>query len=351
MRSTLLLLATALMAANPPADSLIENGHWKRARDAAEAAYQANPNSAQANYWMARVRHVFHKLDEAVKYGEAAVRLDPKSSAYHRELGEIYADQADNVSFLKQIGLARKIRVEFDAALAAAPSDPNNLFDHMQYFQEAPGIAGGDKKKAAQVAADIMKVDAARGYLALAYLAKKEKQDGKLEELYRKAVESNAKNYDARVTLASFYLNSRRDEYSVAEQHAKAAIDLNPDRIDGYRLFVIALILDKKVEEAAKVIDRAEAAIPDDLSPYYFAARGLLRNGDDLPKAEAYLKKYLNETKEPEAGAPGPPAVHWSLGQVHEKAGRKPEAKAELETALKLRPDFEPAKRDLKRLK
>jgi hypothetical protein len=36
---------------------------------------------------------------------------------------------------------------------------------------------------------------------------------------------------------------------------------------------------------------------------------------------------------------------------VYEKEGRKADARNELETALRLKPDFEPAHRDLKRLK
>lgn len=347
MRISLFFVTWSLIAADP----LIENGHWKRARDMAEAAYKANPNSAQANYWMARVQHEFRKFDEAAKHCEAAVRLDPKSSVYHRELGEIYADQADNVSFLRQLSLARKIRPEFDSALAIAPNDPDNLFDHLQYFEEAPGVVGGDKKKAAQVAADIMKVDPSRGYLALAYLAHKEKEDAKLEGYYQKAVEANPNNYEARTTLAGFYLDNRHENLAQAESQAKAAIDLNPDRINAYRLLTIALILQKRPDEAARVIARAEVAIPDDISPYYYAARAMLRLASDLPKAETYLKKYLNDTKEPEAGAPSFATGHWSLGLVYEKQGRKAEARSEMETAVKLKPDFEAAKRDLKRLK
>jgi hypothetical protein len=38
------------------------------------------------------------------------------------------------------------------------------------------------------------------------------------------------------------------------------------------------------------------------------------------------------------------------LGLVLEKKGRKPEAIAEVETALRLKPDLEEAKKDLKRL-
>src|SRR5690348_1872915 len=145
MRTLLfVLIGVTLCAGEPAAQSLIENGHWKRARDLVEAEYKAHPNDAHATYLLARVRHEFGNLDEAVKLAEAAVRLDPKSSAFHRELGEAYADQAGRVSMFKQLGLARKCRAEFEAALAIAPNDPDNLFDQAQYFEEAPGVIGGD---------------------------------------------------------------------------------------------------------------------------------------------------------------------------------------------------------------
>jgi tetratricopeptide (TPR) repeat protein len=113
----------------------------------------------------------------------------------------------------------------------------------------------------------------------------------------------------------------------------------------------LTLILEKRFDDAARVLSRAEAAIPDDLSPHYSAARGLLRDGSDVSKAEAYLQKYISQTKEPESGAPPLAAAHWSLGLAFEKEGRKSDARQELETALRLKPDFEPAKKDLKRLK
>jgi hypothetical protein len=71
----------------------------------------------------------------------------------------------------------------------------------------------------------------------------------------------------------------------------------------------------------------------------------------ELPKAQSYLKKYFTETREPEAGAPLIAGAHWSLGLVYEKEGRQWDARNELETALRLKPDSEPAQRDLKRLK
>jgi tetratricopeptide (TPR) repeat protein len=345
------LLTVSLHAGETTVESLIANEHWKRARDLVEADYKARPNDARVIYLMARLRHVFGKLDEAAKFGEEAVRLDPKSSRAHRELGEIYADQADNVSFLKQIGFARKIRAEFEAALAIAPKDPDNLFDQVQFYMEAPGVVGGDKKKGAELAGDIVKIDPARGYLALAFVARQLKEEDKLEGLYRKAVESDPRSYEARITLANFYAAPKRANLGEAEQHSQAALELNPDRIDGYRVLAMVLALEKRFDEADKLAARAAGAIPDDLSPYVYAARAMLRDGIELARAETYLKKYFTETKEAEAGAPFIAGAHWSLGLLYDKQGHKPEARTELETALRLKPDFEPAKRDLKRLK
>ncbi|HTS47040.1 MAG TPA: tetratricopeptide repeat protein [Bryobacteraceae bacterium] len=351
IRTLALLSVVSVAAADPTAEALIDNGHFKRAREIAEPAYKAHPEDAHANYVLARIQHEFNNLDDAAKLAEAAVRLDPKSSPAHRELGEIYADQADHASFLKQLGFARKVHAEFDAALAIAPKDPDNLFDQVQYFMEAPGVVGGDKNKAAQLANDLLQIDPARGYLALAYIARTEKQDDKLEGLYQKAVHANPRNYEAQITLANYYISPQHADFVQAEQHSQAALELNPDRIEAYRMLAIVLVLQKRYDDAAKLIARAQQAIPDDLSPCVYAARAMLRSGLELPEAETYLKKYFTETREPEAGAPLIAGAHWSLGLVYEKEGRKQDARNELETALRLKPDFEPARKDLKRLK
>lgn len=346
-----ILFASIALAGDPDAQALIDNSHFKRARQLAEAGYRAHPNDARANYLLARVRHEFANFNEAVKYGEAAVRLDPKSSLYHRELGEIYADQAETVSIFRQLGLARKCHAEFEAALAIAPKDPDNLFDRMLYFLQAPGVVGGDKKKAVETANEIVKIDPSRGYLALARIARDQKEEGKLEDLYKKAVDANPRSYEAQINLAGYYLGTQHANPPAAEQHARAALALIPDRIEAYRFLALALVLGKRFDDAAQVLERAQAAVPDDLSPYVYAARAILRDSVELPKAEIYLKKYFNETKEPEPGAPLIAGAHWSLGLVYEKEGRKAEARSELETAVRLKPDFEPAKKDLKRLK
>ena len=92
---------------------------------------------------------------------------------------------------------------------------------------------------------------------------------------------------------------------------------------------------------------RNPKGIPDDFSPYYEAARTLLAEGADLPRAERYLRKYL--TQDPEGETPSPALAHWRVGAgALRMEGRKPEAIAEVETALRLKPDLREAKKDLK---
>jgi len=342
---------TLLQAAEPDVESLIANGHMKRARALAEAGYKAHPNDARANYLLARVRREFKSMDEAAKYAETAVRLDPKSGAYHRELGKVYFDQVDTASILTALGLAKKCRAELETARGLDAKDPDTLFDVVAFHTKAPGMAGGDRKKASEIAQELVKIDPARGYLTLAYIARHDQDENRLEGLYQKAVEAGPRNYEAQIALANYYIGAQHANPLVAEQHARIALGLNSDRNGAYRTLAAALVLEKRYEDAAKLVSRAETAMPDDLSPYVTAARAMLRDQVELPKAETYLQKYLNQTKEPEPSAPHIAGVHWSLGLVFEKEGRTAEAKKELETAVRLKPDFEPAKRDLKRLK
>jgi tetratricopeptide (TPR) repeat protein len=352
MRIALLLTLTALAGADPGSvlsvDALIEGGHWKRARGQAEAEYKANPNDARAVYRLARVRQAFGNLDEAAKLAEAAVSLDPKYGPAQRELGDIYCSQAEKASVFKQIGLAHKCKAAFEAAVGLDPKDPASVEELVGYLVQAPGIAGGDKKRADDLAAAMVKIDAARGYLIQAEIASDKKQEP--GSLYQKAVEANPGSYAARTALAGYYMGAGHD-LGQAERHLRAAIESNPDRVRAYRQLANLLASQNRLDETAALLTRAEAAVPDDLSPYFAAGNAMMVHKIDLPRAETYLKKYLNETREPEVESPPPAMAHRSLGLLYEKEGRKSDAIAELQTALRLRPDFEAAKQDLKRLK
>jgi tetratricopeptide (TPR) repeat protein len=170
--------------------------------------------------------------------------------------------------------------------------------------------------------------------------------------LYRKAAEAARTpdmKYSATASLTNWYLAQKPPRYDVAEQQCRALVQLDPQRIGGYRGLVLIYVITGRVPELDAALAEAEKAIPDNLITYYRAGAYIVTEGKDYARAERYLRKYL--TQEPEAGGPSPAVARWRLGQALEKQGKRAEAIAEMEQAVKLKPDFEEAKKDLRRLK
>ncbi len=339
---------TALAADN--AQDLVEGGHYKRAYTVLDARLKANPNDAQANYLMSRVKMVTNDHDAALKFAEKAVAADGKSAVYHYQLSQVIGSIAEKASMLKQFGYARRYKSEVETATALDPKNIDARIAMLEYYLEAPGIMGGDKKKAEAIAEEISRMDACRGYLATAMIVQKEKDHAaKQEDLYKKAAAADPKHYVVRILLANIYLNPPLKNLELAEKHARDAQKLEPDRSAPYSLLAIRYAMEQRVTELEAVLAEAEKTVTDNLSPYFQAARILIDQGKELPRAERYLRKYL--TQDPEPNQPSHARTHWRLGQALEKQGRKPEAIAEVETAVRMEPKFEPATKDLKRLK
>ncbi len=329
--------------------ALIQQGHWKQVRAIAQARIKAGPEDPEANFLMGRMLLRWGDLNAALPHAEKAVKLAPQNPEYHWLLAEALGQQAQRANVFRQIGLARRFRSEAETVLKLNPRHIEAHYGMMIYYLKAPGIVGGDKKKAYAEADEIMKIDKAKGYLALVRLAQEEQQPQKVEELYRKAVEADPKLYDAHVGLVNVYANASPRNAAAAETHARQALTIEPKRVSGYTGLAWALVAQRRWSELETTLADAEKTIPDDLAPYFVAAQTLLRDGQDFPRSERYFRKYLSQERE--AGAPTHAVTHWQLGLLLEKAGRKPEAIAAMETALRLDGSLEPAKKDLKRLK
>jgi tetratricopeptide (TPR) repeat protein len=349
--AAVLVLAPAALAA-PGADrlALIQGNHWKRLRALAEPQLRANPGDAEAAYEVAYTRVAFGDFDGAVEIARKAVALDGSNADAHYVLARGLGEKASRAGILKGMGLAKEFRRENEAALKLAPDHLDALEAEMEFFWQAPGIAGGDKKKAREIASRIGGIDPARGALAEAELEEREKHPdrARIESLFRKAVAARPGDYPAHLALASWCAadSTRHDE---AEKLARETAALDPGRAAAYSVMTV---LDARRENWSALdadLELAAKSVPDDPSPRYQAARILMTSGKDLPRVERYFREYL--TQEPEGQTPPLAAAHWRLGLTLEKEGRKPEAVAEIDSALALEPDFEPAKKDRKRLK
>ena len=349
----LVFVTTITLKAGAPdpgsAETLIDAGHWKRARAILEPRVAANPHDAQAACLLSQIKLAFGDLDSALKSAQQAVALEDGNSNYHFQLAEVYGEMADRASMFAAAGLAKKFKGELDASLARDPKNLDALDALMQYSFQAPGMMGGDKGKARALAVEMVQLNPARGYLAQAELAREEKDFAKVEECFLKAVQVDPKNYEAQTALAGFYTQPSYRKTEWAEKHAREAVRLDPLRAKGYSILAKVLALEQRWGELEAALSASEKNVPDDLDPYFEAASALLESGVDLERGKTYLHKYL--AQEPEGEEPDAAHAHWLLGLILEKQGRSAEAVSELETAAQMNPRFKAAKQDLKRVK
>jgi len=354
MRITALLLC-AIGLVFPPSslsaqDSptvLMQQKHWKRVRAIAQSKLKASADDAEANYMMSQVLLAWDDPGAALPYAEKAVKLSPQNTAYRWGLAQILGEQAERANVFRQIGLARRFRSETETILKLDPKHVEAHYGMMMYYFKAPGIIGGDKKKAYLEAEEIGKIDRGKGYVAQARLAGEAQQPETIEDLYKAAIEADPKLVDAYTSL--IHLTVTKDRASDVERYGRHLIAIEPKRTVGYNALTWSFVKQKRWADLDQILAEAEAAIPDDFVPYYVAANTLLASKDDLPKAERYFRKYLSQERE--AGTPSHALAHWRLGLVLEQQGRKADAIAALETAVKADASLEQAKKDLRRLK
>lgn len=344
------LLAAPLGAQSPLAD-LADHGHWKRLKAQVEPRAAANPNDAEAQWLLSRVRMAFKDPDGALAPAEKAAALDPKSAEYRYQVAQVVGEQASSASVFKQMGLAKRFKREVEAALALNPKHTGSMMALMEYFNRAPGIVGGDKKRALEIPGEIMAVNKVDGCIAKVRLLQQQSPPpaGEIEQAWVEAVQADAARYEPHINLASIYTGGTAPRWELAEKEALTAKKIDSDRIAPYSVLAAVYAGGERWVDLDGVLADGEKKIPDNLTPYLRASIALTGAGKDLPRAERYARKYLGQQPEPNATSPA--VARWRLSQTLEKQGKKADAIAELETATKLDPKFEPAQKDLKRLK
>ena len=150
----------------------------------------------------------------------------------------------------------------------------------------------------------------ARAWLALAHLLENKKPEEALQA-YRKASELTPK--DPEPHLSAGLLHERQKEFSDAEAEYKQALALDPHSTDPHN---------------------TEAAI---------GLTNLYMKSGRLSEAEPLLRRLAAER-------PDDAGIHLQLGRVLAAQGKKDDAIAEIQTALKLAPADSDAQRDLAEL-
>ncbi len=295
----LLLWASAAIALPEDApETLMEAGHWKRARAIVEAQLKAHPDDPRTLARWSAIQLAFGNAREALAFADRAVALDGSNPDYHLRVMDAAGTLADQGSLFKQLPLARRTKKAIDAALALSPDSVDALSADAMYSHFSPGLLGGDKGRAKAIIDRIAKADRGAALLVRAALLNPQKDAAIVEGLYRQAAET-PRRHEAYTALAKLYLAQER--YPEAERAARKLLETGPDRIQGYAVLAATYAAQGRSADLEAILADSERNIPDDLTPCFEAGRVLLAQGRELARAGALFRKYL--TQEPEGYA------------------------------------------------
>jgi tetratricopeptide (TPR) repeat protein len=307
----LLCASAALASADADPYTLLKTGRADAALRELNSKLAQSPNDARAYNLLCRVYFQLELWDDSVRTCEKAVALEPQSSSYHQWLGRAMGRKAEFANPLTAFNLARKVKSEFERAVAL---DGNNLSaraDLSEYYIEAPSILGGDKGKARQQAAFIAKHDSA---LASYIYAKVEEKQHVLqaEAEYKKAVAESSAPSRYWIELAHFYRRAGR------------------------------------LNEMETAVNQSLARVHEGDAAEFDAANLLLHAGRNFTGALEALRRYVAQDDPSEDGPVF--QAHYLMGILLEKQGRRKEAAAAYQSALNLASEYTPARDALARV-
>ena len=294
---------------------LLEQKDYKAAKTVFEELAESDSKNHEAFYYLGRSLFELEDYKKSVKALEKSIKIHPSSSDYLVWLGNALGYRAREVNKLSMIRIAGKMKKSYQKAVELDPTNIDARLGVMQYLLAAPAIAGGSKDKAKEQAQEIMKLDKNRGYEALLLVYANE---GNLDELEKQALEAiafNEKNVTFKVYLS--YAYHTRSEYDKAFEFCEKTLIELPDK-----------------------------------APFLFQiGRISALSGERLDRGIECLEMYLNSELETTSITPGKHFAYWTMGSIYEHKNDIESAKIAYERALKINPNFEEAKKALKKIR
>jgi tetratricopeptide (TPR) repeat protein len=305
------------------------------------------PVAPLARSFLAQAYLVKREPDLAQRELEAAAAEWPQDPKWPLQLGRLQLSR----------GKAQDALIQFENAATLAPGAPDALAGEVQAY-----LALNQPAEAVKVAQDALRVhnESAEAYLFLASVYDRVGQSAEAAQAYQKVLERQPAQLGASLALAGLYNRTGRagDAVKLLQDAANAnptsalpALELgqilqkagnDAAAIAAYRqalardannaiaLNNLAYYLGKdpaRLDEALEFAERAYRAAPG--SPAIADTLGwlLYQKGGALDRAEALLGQAAG-------GVPNDPEVHYHLGIVMAKQGKKEDARRELERAL-----------------
>ena len=224
MRSTflfsgLLLLSSTVQANNMELASQVD-ALWQANNYAAAEALLAplvtkKSKDAQLLALLGRTHAGLKNNDRAEELLEKAIKFDANNADYQHWYATVSCNLASSASMFSALGYAKRCKKAYESALALAPQNPRSYIALGSFLAQAPGIAGGDKDQALQLAEKLKQLDETQGWLVQLkltdiaddaafnqFLAGAELLKARPEPYFQRAMQLAAQeNYSATITL------------------------------------------------------------------------------------------------------------------------------------------------------
>jgi tetratricopeptide (TPR) repeat protein len=283
------------------AKQAFEAGDYVKAAGLLEPVAAAEPQNGEVHLWLAQIYYQMERFDLAVSSAERAVASDPKNSRYHEWLGRALGDKADRSSFMSALGIAKRARREFEAAVQLDERNFAAFQALVEYDCSAPGIAGGGEDKARPEIARIAALDATEGHYALGNCRRQKKDFATADSEFTKALEGHPNSPDLIYDIGDYAM--RRGQ----------------------------------TERLERVIAEGERVAPEDLRGNFYRAVYMTLRTEKLDEADALLRDYLKKAPV-RNNYPRPGIAHLWLGKIADARGNRAAATREYQTAVKMEP-------------
>lgn len=315
---TVLLLAPQPAGAAEPASldeqlqPLIESRDLPAIR---EKLADVDPDSADSAElrWLAWLARVDGEPERARELLEQAVEADPADAEAHFQLATSRLDELQDAGAIRSMRIARALRAGFQDALEA---DPDHISAHIgliQYYLNAPRVAGGGMDRATPHLEKLREIDRA------AYL-----------------------HMQASVALA------RDDDLDEALERMGEAIAEDPESVSRQLQYGMLLQMAEQWDRAWAAFEAITELQPHHAGAWYQKGRTAVLGETRLEEGMAAFEQYFALPAWPEN--PPAAAAHWRLGMLHELSGDPDAARQAYEAALDEDENFDEARKALEAL-
>lgn len=315
MRSTflfsgLILLSSAVQADNAELASQVETLWQARDYTAAQAVLAPLVNKktkdAQLLALLGQTEAALQHSERAEQLLEKAVKYDANNADYQHWYATVSCNLAASASMFSAMGYAKRCKKAYETALQLAPENPRSYIALGSFLAQAPGIAGGDKEKASQLAERLKQIDPLQGALlalnasdlqddaAFNALLAKDKLLTERPETYlqRGVAFSRADKHAKAIALFEQALTMPASDEDAADAKAQALYQIGRSAVKG------ELAVDKGITALAQFIGQQPAAENIDWAKLRLGQLYLLQQRQ--AKAEEILKPLLASTKDTE---------------------------------------------------